>query len=713
MKYFFLTLLLLLLSACSNEDTNQTPSKSTYYLSYDESSSQISGQVTFDVGNIPNNHTVTLNNFRASLEGCSVDLSQESVTPNSLRFTSLSTKQTAALSVKLLSSCTNKELVLTADYKDTSLLDGSLVTNSKEMTYHYEIDKVSTASSYTPVLKTSSLEITKNSQTANVVVSVFDGMNRPAQDGKIKIIYPNVVKENVDVGDFSPTTVDIKDGVASFVYTAPNNLQALIDANITQTTFDFYYNDDAANSATLTINFNPNPDQVVNTKYSLELKPENDDYKMQLQDTKSFSITLVDDNKLPVAKDKINSLHIYLGNSFIATLIDNNGTVEEDGDVTYTKDNSITMLLKSDTKSGLVSILVDANFTDESNIILKKTLSLVVESGPPTAISISYVDTDQDKDRAKFIERFAISVTDKYFNPVNTRPGVSVGAIVGYAHYYTDNADYDKNESNRIFENNNSNPNATLTTTGLMITKPIDINTTDIDAYNDILVTFGDGYSYPASGGWLFKFNREDSAKNFIELIPNQYTIDKNITKLGYAIGHNYRQDQCILGREWLGQTTLQNGATTLDEKGTAIAELSYDYYLVGKDILFYVNIIAHDNELDKDLRVGEARKHTLRGHGIEVIDGTVDVPAGENKLKPFYAWITDTVEPYRNANFLFGKADIGEGCTTDTQRTRRYQITSCNDNNGHAYVEYNITAIAGAGGCTVTVSEPYIVNEF
>ena len=717
MKYLLIALFFIFFIGCSQEDTNQTPPSSSYYLTYNDTSTEVTGQVTFDVGNIPNNHTVTLTNFRPSLEGCNVDLSQESVDSSPITFTSLTTKKTATLDIKLLTTCTQQNLILKADYKDISLLDGTLVTQSKEMTYNYEVDKVATASSYTPVLKTSSLKITKNSQTANIVVSVFDSMNRPAKDGTISIIYPNVVKENIDVGDFSPTTVDIKDGVASFVYTAPNDLTPLVDDK-NSTTFDFYYNDDAANRTRLTINFAANPDQIVNKNYTLELKPENDEYKLQLQDSKSFSITLVDDSKIPVEASKINTFTVSLENSFIATLKKSDGT--EDTNATYTNENAITMSLKSGTKSGLVSILVDANFIDVNGVTrdINETLSMVVESGPPTAISISYVDTAQDKDRAKFIERFAISVTDRYFNPVNTKPGVSVGAIVGYAHYGTPA----KDESNRIFEDDKSSADATLSRDSLTITKSIDINTTDIGSANDILVTFGDGYSYPASGGWLFD---QPTSKHTIPLVMNQYTIDKNTTKLGYAIGHNYRQDQCILGREWLGQTTLQNGVTTLDEKGTAIAELSYDYYLVGKDILFYVNIIAHDNKLDKDLRVGEALKHTLRGHGLEFVDnGTFDIPADENVIQQFKVWIKDTVEPYRNANFYFGKIDRSDGCSTvthlDTYKTADCSYPNGNISNGRAYVELNITAKAPnecgvfeCTGCSITISEPYILPEF
>ena len=705
MKILFLFLLALLFIGCGDDASQTAPESETpnYTLAYNEDATEISGEILFDLGTVFQNHSIELSSLVPTIEGCSVDYSASSVTPESMLFSSTSTTASAKVNIKLLSSCTNTKLTMKAKQYETTTLGTSLVTNTKELLYNFSITKITSVSSYTPILKNSSLEVTKNSQSANIIVSVFDALNRPAVDGSVSVIYPNIVKEGIDVGSFTPTVLDVKDGVASFTYTAPSDLSSLSN---TATSFQFYYNDDVANSTSLELSFKPDPDQVVHKIYSINLQPQNDEYKMQLEDTKSFSITLVDDDNFPVANEKVNKLSVSLENSFIATLIKSDAT--EGTSIFYEKENAVTMALKSSTKSGLVAIKVNANFTDVNGDAqdINATLNLVVESGPPTAISISYVDTAQDAPRAKFIERFAISVTDKYLNPVNTNPSVSVGAIIGYAHYSTPAL----TESNRIFMNNRDGALATLSVDALDIAQDIDLATTDIDVNNDILVTFGDGYRYPASGGWLFN----SFSKNSLPLLPNQYT-EESTDKLGYAIGHNYRQDQCRLGVEWIGQTTLQDGVSKLDEKGTAIAELTYDYYLVGKDILFYANIIGHDNKLAKDLRVGEAKKHTLRGHGIkfgEVV--ALESKEGSSSSANFFLWLKDTGGDassgvaYRNANFTYEVKAEGEGHVVIASKSDSY---SCGAG-GHANVFYTITSDLNSS-YSITLSKPTILNEF
>lgn len=64
---------------------------------------------------------------------------------------------------------------------------------------------------------------------------------------------------------------------------------------------------------------------------------------------------------------------------------------------------------------------------------------------------------------------------------------------------------------------------------------------------------------------------------------------------------------------------------STIDDSGSAIIDLSCDYYLVGKDVLLYVNIIGKDNTLKKEIKLGEVKKHTLRGNGVVFVDNGTD----------------------------------------------------------------------------------------
>jgi len=703
LRFYFLILLgVLFFTSCG--DTKDDPVSNTsddipsYYITYNQAGTEVNGEVSFYLDDISPGHEISLDNFIPEVTGCEIDLLASSLSPESLTFSDLSKEATLDLNLKFTSLCTNTTLTLKAKSTDTSVVGTSTITNTQDTSYQFIIKTVSasTPTSNTPILKVSTLNITKNSQTNSVVVSVYNSLNSPVEDGSVFIVFPDIVKSGVDVGSFSPATADIKDGEASFLYTAPKDLSSLAG---TSTSFKFFYNSDLVNTTTLSVLFTPDTNQIVNKTYSINFQPQDNNYKMSLEESKTFSVSVVDEDKNIVLDSNINDLNISLENSSIATLVNASGSASTA--FNFTRQNNITLTLKSKTISGLVPLHISSSFIDVNGDtkIINDTYNVIVESGPPTAISISYSSTGQDKDRAKFIEHFAISVTDKYFNPVNTNPQVSVGAIVGYANY--DNVSY---PHHRIFEYSRTATLATLTQEYLNLNKDLILATNDIDINNDILVTFGDGYTYPASGGWNF----DDFNTSSIVLLSDQY--DGNTTvNLGYAIGRNYRLDTCSFGDEWLGQTKLQGDSNTLDETGTAIIDLSYDYYLTGKDILLYVNIIGQDNNLVRKLKIGEAKKHTLRGHGLETrCDDIPTTDSNISKLIKCYAWIKDTPEIYRNARFTIDTLKSGEGSMSVLGHM---PIESCVDG-GHSYVEFNITADINET-FSVGVSNPLIINEF
>jgi hypothetical protein len=433
-------------------------------------------------------------------------------------------------------------------------------------------------------------------------------------------------------------------------------------------------------------------------KSQIMFQTDDGESKMSLNEKKGFSVTIYNEDKKEVDPLDIESISISLDNGSMAVLVDSND--KESTKYEFSHQNNISLTLKSYTISGLVPIHVSAIYKETSSNTksINNTFNIIVESGPPTSISISYTSTDQDKDRGKFIENFSISVTDKYSNKVNTNPEVSVGAIVGYANY-------DNGVNHRIFINSRSDILGTLSSEGLDLNRNLIATTNNIDLSNDVLVTFGDDYKYSASGKW----DIGSYTSNFISLLPNQYNGAKT-SDLGYAIGRNHRQDQCVLGDEWIGQAKLKDGVTNIDEYGSAIVELYYDYYLTGKDILLYVNIIGKDNTLDKIMKIGEAKKHTLRGHGVEVkTTSNMIADDGSELTKRFYAWVRDTPVAYRNARFAFANVDAtGDG---NIKSFNRMAIESC-DSQGHAYVEYTIKADTNKS-FSINLSDPYILNEF
>ena len=715
MKYLLLIFISFFVISCAeNKDNQEIPDPTTYYLTYNETSTQIEGEVTFDMGNINSNHVVTLTNFTPKAGECSISTLSGVVSPDPITFTSLTTKKLANISVEFASPCAEQTLELQAEETDVSTLNGKIVSRTKEVTYSFTLSKTTTTtvSNYTPVLKKSEITIKTNKQNETVIVSVYDDKNRPATEGTVSVIYPSSVKEGVDVGNFSPTEVEVKEGIATFNYTAPNDINTSGDASAK---FKFYYDESIANSVALQVNFKPDPNQIILKDYRIVFQPEDSKYKMSLEESKSLSINIVDDNNIAINDSSISELNVSLENTFIANLIKSDGNDTEP--FSFDK-NNVTLTLQSKTVSGLVPIHVTAKIEDISGKvqILNDTFNIIVESGPPTAISISYAGTGQDEERAKFIEHFAVSVTDKYFNPVNTNPQVSVGVIVGYAKRVDDGLS--ANTKERIYVESNESVNvklsgSTLTFSGYNLDKNSIVDNTTIDLFNDTLVTFGNAYSYPASGGWSF----DDYSASTIFLKDGQY--DGNIAeKLGFAIGRNHRQDACSFGDEWLGQAKLRNDVSTIDESGSAIIDLSYDYYLVGKDILVYINIIGKSNDLNRTLRIGEAKKHTLRGHGLEVNElKQIRVENGQERDLTMKAWMKDTGGmEYRNANFTFKDINIFGDCNGTGYNRMNYnatnaKITDCKDF-GHSYVKYTIKADVGSS-CIISVTKPTIINEF
>jgi len=704
LKYLLLIFISFFVISCAeNKDNQEIPDPTTYYLTYDETSTQIEGEVTFDMGSITSNHVVTLTNFTSTIEGCTLSTLSNIVSPDSLTFTSLETKQIATIDIELSEPCSTQTLKINADYEDTSIINGKVVNRTETRSYNYTVTKTTTISNFTPILQKSTLEIVTNKQNENVVVSVYDDKNRPATEGTISIIYPDEAKL-VDVGSFSSVSVDVEEGQALFVYTAPTDIQTLLDKNITSTSFQFYYDDAIANYVELKVLFTPQSDQVIIKNYQISFQPQENNYKMSLEESKSFSVSIIDDSNLALDGADVLELNISLENSFLAKLINSNGDINSH--FSFENINNVTLTLQSNTVSGLVPIVVNSSFIDingEKNF-LSETFNIIVESGPPTSISISYAGTELKEEAevtAKFLEHFVVSVTDKYFNPVNTNPQVSVGAIVGYAKFTDDGLSANTNK--RIYVN--AAPLATLNGNTLSLNQDYIQSDNLIDLDNDTLVTFGNGFSYPASGGWSF----DNYDTSHIYLSDGQYSGDTT-TDLGFAIGRNHRQDACYFGDEWIGQAKLQSETSTIDDTGNAVIDFSYDYYLVGKKILIYINIIGKDNALDKELRIGEVYAHTLRGNGIVTgSDTTITAEDGATVTKRFYAWIDKTSLAYRNARFSF--LDVSSSGKGNIMSVSRMPIESC-ESEGHAYVEYTIRADANET-FSLSLQNPVIVSEF
>lgn len=578
--------------------------------------------------------------------------------------------------------------------------------------------------------------LTSNSQTVELPINVYKNY-APYTEGSVKVSLPKKILNGTDVGQFNAYEVPVDEqGKATFVYTGPSNLQALINNDDNESIFTFYHEESGSeNNQTWTVEYSVPSDPYISRNYELDVITS-DEFSIGIPDKeKTFNVILKakdsSGDDVALEEENITSITVTTTNGTVAQLLDTGSNTLVDN-LSLTPVNNSAFILVSKDKSGLVPLEVAITFTDLNDVV--QTLSTIINvrvfSGPPSAISISYVSTSQDAARAKYIEKLAISVTDEYGNKVNTKPNVTLGAIVGYA---VDGSEADGNETNetrRLFYGKSDidlgNANGEISNGGdsdPSTTTFTDSINSDVFRYvnaegnnTDKLVIFGQRKNYEAMGKWDVELG---GANNILVLQDQYYGIDRD--GLYFAVGHNYYQDLCREdGREWIGTTTSET--YQLDEEGTVIVDYRYDYHLTGKDALIWVNLDGYQPDTGKQIRIGEARKHTLRGNGL-VTPNTYTVAAGDTTGMPLYFGIQHENAPewYRNGHFGF--AIEGKCTVNNVIRSSNYfydvngvpiavkDARSC-DNGGVAYVELNVTN-PSTSDCTITLTNILVSDEF
>jgi len=548
------------------------------------------------------------------------------------------------------------------------------------------------------VIDDGNFTITKNGEVVTIGITVYDKDNSLYPDGNIKIKYPNSVLNGVDVGSFDSSSVALSNGKASFVYTAANPL----DGN-SSLVFTFYHDaQPLLSEKDLNITIAPEAGQVVLTNYTLDAIYET---SMGLDLTKQMTFFVKDDTGTLLDDANITSMRVTLLNANLGLLEDSVGNTGSS--LTVTDKNNVQMNIRSKTLSGVLPIEVYTEFKDANNNDQNRTrvFNIVVLSGPPTAMSLAYAGTTQDSENAKFVENWVLTVTDKYSNLVNTSPSVSLGMLTGYAqssattsnvanYLYFDARDGDGNLTNKT-------PNDTFNSS-----KEVFEN---VDLVNDKLVLFGGtGYKFASYGKW--DINDIDNNKTLS--LKDDYNASDE-TGLGYAVGHNFRNETCE-GNPVLANVYAKDGNNTLGRNGSMIVQVEYNYYLVGKSTILWANLVGENN--NTEVKIGIGKKVTLRGDGLE--GETYSYAKGYNGVTRLHVHIVDTVEYYKNANFGYAVEVSGDDTNWTISGTSMQQnITSCVDADGHntggvAYVDVNITSGAGSAG-TITLKNVLVDSEF
>jgi hypothetical protein len=555
---------------------------------------------------------------------------------------------------------------------------------------------------------TTDTNITKNGEIKTFQIQVWGEDDQPFEGGNVKIKFPiTEINNGVDVGFFGETTVACVNGQAEFTYNAPSNLGNRNDSF----TFNFYHDstDSLAGEKPLTMHMDPDPGQIVITTYELVLTSSDGNSTMGLEAIKAFTARVVDEDGNEIAAGDGNFTITNL-NPILADIVDTDGSLSD----TLIKNNeqNINFRIQTEKKSGLIPLKIAVDFTDINGNAqtIEKVFNIVVFSGPPTSISISYASTGQEAADAKFVEHMVVTVTDKYLNPVNTQPAISVGTIIGYVGG-SDPANYAYKEPDSS-ETGTIDPVAKtfITSTGRDFSAAYP-NGMDYD--NDILVTFGKDYTYNASGKWDITEGTPTTQLNLEDDIDGT----SSVTNLGFALGNNQRDLTCQPGSEAVGFTQVEDGAYQLSTDGIAHISMNYDYYLVGKEVIFWINLIGYQADQGEIVRVGEAHKHTLRGHGLIPVPSSISISKDTTVTKNVKFLITDTTVWYRNAY---------AGANVDVQNIESYSIAHTNpsdcdnsslpigggaDTDGITYWQITATAKDDADG-SISISDALVGGE-
>lgn len=302
----------------------------------------------------------------------------------------------------------------------------------------------------TVLLIDNSKTVTLNGESFAIDVRVIDGANNPYSAGNVNIVFPNDVRDGRDVGSFESLSVTPdNNGIATFNYTAPKTLST----NTNNIYFGFYHVDNPSDIQQFTITIEPEANQSTLTTYEIKSSLVSGSLTMDLNSTKTVSFSVIDDAGNQLDSDSITSISMTLLNSPLADIQYKGVTYDTTVTMNDPDKNTLSVNLVSFTRSGIVPIEVTANFinSDGNADTVDGIFNFKILSGPPTAMSIVYEGTSHDEVNAKFVDRMVITVTDKYFNKVNTNPAVTGSLIVGYAQeianpatIYYDTATYDQ-----------------------------------------------------------------------------------------------------------------------------------------------------------------------------------------------------------------------------------------------------------------------------
>jgi hypothetical protein len=399
-------------------------------------------------------------------------------------------------------------------------------------------------------------------------------------------------------------------------------------------------------------------------EYEVLLVAQNGSSKIKLNSEKRYKLSLgvKDENRTVVntnsdfQEERVNHITIRSNDpSKIQLILPKNYHTDHEmwqKELNFDNLNDVDLFIKTFNTSGVVNLDVIIEYTNNQGEKhkIETTTSLTVLSGEPTAFSINSAGVSYNEETKWFENKFMISASDKYNNPINIPSKINVTAMADFRDNY--------GEGKRILHGSFNPIKNTLSQyeEGKALFRVAQSNIfRDIDIERDYLLLFGDITTNEALGKW----DIEDSSGDSL-FLRDIYHGNKH-ENLGFAVGHNYLKDPCSNeSKEWELKIDSLDQNYQLDEEGKTYVMLKFPPYLIGKTVALSVNFSGENG------RTGEVSFHTL--HSFQGVKPPEDITidANETALAPIHFYHELAVDT--GTDDYWWIKNSGVSCTIETE---------------------------------------------
>ena len=405
--------------------------------------------------------------------------------------------------------------------------------------------------------------------------------------------------------------------------------------------------------------------------YDIELRAINGSSKIELNTTKRYKLSLNNrDNNSSVVntnsdfqEENVDLIVIQSTDASKIQLIEPSNYLTDNEEattkLTFKNINDVDLYIRTYDTSGVVNLNVLIEYTNNKGEKhkIETVTSITVLSGEPTAFSINSAGISYNEETKWFENKFLISASDKYNNPINIPSKINISAI---ADFRTNNGDgvqilhgKFKPIANRLTANNNKASFEIAEGSNLF---------QNVNVERDYLLLFGDVTASEALGKW----DIEDATQDTI-FLKDQYS-GKNHDNLGFAIGHNYLKDICSSeSKEWEVKIDSTDKSYQLDDEGKTYVTLKFPPYMIGKKIAISVNFSG------KKVRSGEVDFTNLHSfHGVKL---PADISIEANETVAHNVNIQHRFEIDTGTEDSWWVKNSGVSCIITTENIQGYSI--------------------------------------